>query len=602
MKLNIESTKDNNPTISLQITNPNDPLILYTLILSEIEYQNIMKDQKILVNFEDFPNFLKNLAKLCSNDINQNYKAKLEINNSPEVIFCIEEKIKFKITEHIILKLKKANDEELKKYLSKIYLNLKNKYINIYNKLIEENKKNNILIKENNNLNNNLQNIDFESKKNLENLKTEKNNDINILKEKYNINLKEQIDLFEKEKKEIQNNYENKISNMENIINNLNTKNQNLEKIIFQNDLNNKNIEEKYKISNTELNEKILENNKISLENKNITDKNILLEKDLSEIKFQYDTLEKELEESKKNNLDLHIIINSLQKEIQAKEDSKNSMNSYNINLKAKLDNSIEEIKKGNNIIDKMTNDIKNKKEQINSLKQTVDTQEQLIKQKQNIIEKQNKEINELKINYEKNTLEINELRNKVSDYTMKLIDYEKLLEENKKMILYLNKNLNDIMNAPFRSRFQQNNYNNEKIQFNNIDFNINDLEERKDSNKDNFDIKNSTLYYHDYLLDNSNLNLMEGNGEEGMAVLPQTNICNYNISGRLGGLENRYRNERDYFGNENSLLEHKYGNNLIKDDKNNNNNNIYVRNTYNIEEEFPDKKIKIKIINDKKE
>ena len=45
MKLNIESTKDNNSTISLQITNPNDPLILYTLILSEIEYQNIMKEQ-----------------------------------------------------------------------------------------------------------------------------------------------------------------------------------------------------------------------------------------------------------------------------------------------------------------------------------------------------------------------------------------------------------------------------------------------------------------------------------------------------------------------------------------------------------------------------
>ena len=124
MKISIEMAKENNPMISIQITNPNDPLILYILNLSEIEYQNIMKAQKILVNFEDCPNFLKNLVELCSDSMNGNYSAKLEINNSPEVVFCIEEKIKFKITEHIRLKLKKATDEELKKYLSTIYLYL----------------------------------------------------------------------------------------------------------------------------------------------------------------------------------------------------------------------------------------------------------------------------------------------------------------------------------------------------------------------------------------------------------------------------------------------------------------------------------------------
>ena len=147
MKINVQLKKEQNQIISIQITSPNDPLILYLLDMSEIEYQNIMKDQKILINFEDFPNFLLNLVKICNNP-DQKYNAKLELGDSPEVIFSIEEKIKFKITEHIILKLKKANDEEIKRYLSKIYIDLKYQFEDIFNKLNEANNANYNLTKQ----------------------------------------------------------------------------------------------------------------------------------------------------------------------------------------------------------------------------------------------------------------------------------------------------------------------------------------------------------------------------------------------------------------------------------------------------------------------
>ena len=98
-----------------------------------------------------------------------------------------------------------------------------------------------------------------------------------------------------------------------------------------------------------------------------------------------------------------------------------------------------------------------------------------------------------------------------------------------------LNKNLNDIVNAPFKQRFNKN------IQSNNA-FNNNDenyLEERKESNKDNIGIiKDSTLYNGDYILDNINLdlnsNVLDDEGGDGMAILPDTNICNYKVSGKL--------------------------------------------------------------------
>ena len=53
------------------------------------------------------------MTKLCSNDINQNYKARLEINNSPEVIFCIEEKTSGKYSKPN-LNTKKEENEDLK--------------------------------------------------------------------------------------------------------------------------------------------------------------------------------------------------------------------------------------------------------------------------------------------------------------------------------------------------------------------------------------------------------------------------------------------------------------------------------------------------------
>ena len=140
MKIKVFLNKSIIQTIKIQITNPKDPLVLYLLKLSEEEYVKIMKDQKILINFSEFPNFLLNLSRLCGDQSSQqDYFASINLGESPEVIFTIEEKIKFKITEHIMLKLRKANEEEIKKYLSKIYLDIKNKYLNTFNKLNDAN-------------------------------------------------------------------------------------------------------------------------------------------------------------------------------------------------------------------------------------------------------------------------------------------------------------------------------------------------------------------------------------------------------------------------------------------------------------------------------
>lgn len=93
----------------------------------------------------------------------------------------------------------------------------------------------------------------------------------------------------------------------------------------------------------------------------------------------------------------LNIIIESLRKQIESNEDNIKSLKSSNIQLKEKLDKSVDEIKKGNNIIDKLTNEINNKKSKLKPVKQTVEAQDKLIFQKQNIILTQSKNLDDMK-------------------------------------------------------------------------------------------------------------------------------------------------------------------------------------------------------------
>ena len=189
---------------------------------------------------------------------------------------------------------------------------------------------------------------------------------------------------------------------------------------------------------------------------------------------------------------------------------------------------------------------------------------------------------------------EIDELKNKIEKYNQNLNENEKLLEENKKMILYLNKNLNDITNAPFKKRFGQDYYNNK---ISTINYGISNSNEFNDNNNaldnnlknDDFGNIESNYYRNTYYLKNINV-LNNDDEDEGMIILPVTNLCNYHVSGNLGGVMNKYmiKNDDKSIEEKKLLLELKYGNSSSNDK--NKNENLGKRNTYNIEEEFPNK------------
>ena len=635
MKISIIRLLEKQPHLIIQVTNPNDPLFLYSLDLSEIEYQQLKTEQSLLVDFQNFPDFITKMFYFCKNDKDDIYSCVLTLGGVSENfsggngILAVEEKTQYRKLNHLILKLQAANDISLKKYLSDVSKEYKEKFENLSQKYSDLSQNYEIIQKENLNLKENLQKIEYEHKTSLDNLLNEKNKEINSIKENNFKENKKQLELMETDKNKTISDLENKISQLQGILDDATKNKTQLEEHKLKLEINQKDLEGKFAISNTELNVYKTEITNLRQENSDLNKKCLNYEKNLTEFNFKNESILKQLEEKNKSLENMKQLIDSLNKQRDSNEDTIKSLKAANNKLENKLQLSIKEINKGNDIIQRLQNDIKNQKSKIKSTKNELNTQEQLINQKQILLDEQNKTIKDLKRDNETKEQEIIGLKNQINNYNNKLNENEKLIEENKQMILYLNKNLNENSKNPFKSRFNNytsldmnnmnninnmNNLNTTNIKSNNIEpntnLNLNNINTFSNNNNDieqNFgihsQISNKQLNINNNANTNNNYlqNSLSSNAS-GM-IMPETNFTGYKFnSEKIGGsIGNKYLNNTNAgigLGTGGSLLAHKYGGSVTNSMSINNNENNMNENfgmsaknadfNKNLEEEYP--------------
>ena len=57
MKIKLYIVNEKNQKIQIIINDPNDPLMLYILDLTDLEFHQIKTDQNLLMDFQQFPDF-----------------------------------------------------------------------------------------------------------------------------------------------------------------------------------------------------------------------------------------------------------------------------------------------------------------------------------------------------------------------------------------------------------------------------------------------------------------------------------------------------------------------------------------------------------------
>ena len=331
MKISINQYIDKQSKIIIQITNPLDPLFLYILELSEIEYQEIKSKQSLLIDFQKFPQFILKMLSLCKNGrAEEKYFCILSISetggNNLKIatpgILIIEEKTEFRKLNHLMSKSHPAKNIILKKNLSNISKEYKEKYGSLLQKYNELYQNYNICQKKINELEDNFKNLGLK----MDNLKNEKNKKINDLKKQ--------------------------ISLLQNTIEDLNKKNLKLE-------LDKKDFESKYSKINTELNMCKSEISNLRNENSKLNQKCVNDEKKLAEYNFKIKSLYKLSEES-----------NNLENLKQLKETFKNNryLNKDNIILNSKE----QEINQQQVLLDEQKNTIKEIKKKKSAKEQEI--------------------------------------------------------------------------------------------------------------------------------------------------------------------------------------------------------------------------------------
>ena len=636
MKISIIKLFEKQPHLIIQVTNPNDPLFLYSLDLSEIEYQQLKTEQSLLVDFQNFPDFITKMFFFCKNDKDDIYTCVLTLGGIGENNFSsggagvlsVEEKTQYRKLNHLILKLQAANDITLKKYLSDVSKEYKEKFENLSQKYADLNQNYELMQKENGNLKENLQKIEYEHKTSLDNLINEKNKEINSIKENNFKETKKQLEAMESDKNKTIADLENRISQLQGILDDATKNKTQLEEHKLKLEINQKDLEGKFAISNTELNVYKTEITNLRQENADLNKKCLNYEKNLTEYNFKNESILKQLEEKNKSLENMKQLIDSLNKQRDSNEDTIKSLKASNSKLENKLQLSIKEINKGNDIIQRLQNDIKNQKSKIKSSKNELNTQEQLINQKQILLDEQNKTIKDLKRDNEAKEQEIIGLKNQINNYNNKLNENEKLIEENKQMILYLNKNLNENSKNPFKSRFNNytsldaNNINTSPMNngsfglgnnnLNTMNVKSNHLETNSNSNINNLNTFNNNnneqeqnFGIHSQLsnkqMGNNYLQNSLSSNASGM-IMPETNFTGYKFNDKIGGsIGNKYLNNTNNaglgLGSGGSLLAHKYGTSTNSMSIHNNENNVNenfgmsAKNAdfnKNLEEEYP--------------
>ena len=335
MKISLIKLFEKQSRLIIQVTNPNDPLFLYSLELSELEYQQLKNEQSLLVDFQNFPDFIVQMIDCCKKDNNDKFTCVFNTGGQGENnfgsnslgILSVEEKTQYRKLSHIVLKLKAANDTTLKKYLSDLSKEYKDKYETLFQNYNDLNQKFDMFQKDYAILKENMLKMENQHKAYTDNLINEKNKEINSIKENNFKETKRQLESMESEKNKIISDLENKIAQLQGTLNDTTKNKTQLEEHKLKLEINQKDLEGKFAISSKELSVYKSQITTLRQENSDLNQKCLNSEKLLTEANFKNESLSQQLEEKNKSFENMKQLVDSLNTQRDSNEDTIKSLN-----------------------------------------------------------------------------------------------------------------------------------------------------------------------------------------------------------------------------------------------------------------------------------
>ncbi|CAB3261409.1 unnamed protein product [Arctia plantaginis] len=437
--------------LKISLSDDDDPTFLCVLIINRIDYEDLKKQQGLLVDFENFPSQLIRLLQQCASN---NMFLIMQQTNPMQYYFEVIEHNEFKRLVHLSLKTGPATDTDIKKHMADTIMNLKRTLASVKSTAVSTetilNDKCMNLERKIHDYNHNITRMEEEKLK---------------LEIEYKESLKQERDKLMQEKQQWQQNAEHTMKNqIASYQDSLNRKEAQVNEI----NLLCKQLKENINHLESQLSDKIQCQNvlekevqKSHIEVATLKAKNASLERDYMEKDKLYNQtnakcvyLEKTIKDNADTIKDLNSSIQILKKEKQSLEErlalSESLVNKNN----DALHSTSEQLLKANQIISKQSSDLIDMKEKLLCRTAIALEQEKVIERNTNDMEELKKQIVNTEESMDKLQKELDDLREKYEANEKALRERDETIKNNNMVIQWLHKKMDNF--EPMSSQINQ--------------------------------------------------------------------------------------------------------------------------------------------------
>ena len=445
--------------LHIEITDKEDHFFLYTLDVSEDEFHRLKHDQSLLVEFSEFPSNVIALLNACK-ETSATFSAVLDTCSSSSLssssnstqqqqqggcTFSIVESNKFKVLKHLSLRLRAGTDASTKKYLAERLQQFQdnNEKLNIQVKKLTNELR--VTTNERDTTKISLDTCVTRQKSEMESLIARTSSEQVSLTSKFNAEMANLQRDHSNEILQIQENHEAATVAMRTRCEKLENERASLMENRATIAAEKMQLEAAHKGSGDLIVSLRDELNTLRNKNQSLDETNFLNNKKVAQLTAQLESHEQEINDKSNVLKQMEMRLEESGDQRGQLEDALSLLRDNQERLHNKFQDSVNEITKGNDIIQKLQNENKQLRGKLKIKSKVVRRQEEAINEKVKEIDEYHRTQLSLEADVQRRKDENQHLNSSIKRLNTKLNESKKLLESNQQVIKWLNQEINTI-------------------------------------------------------------------------------------------------------------------------------------------------------------
>lgn len=440
LTLKRETTPSLHQQLHLEITDETDAFFLYSLSIGESDFHVLKSDQRLVVDFQTFPEKLLEMLR----DVPNRLYASLAVQSPQEAHFALVESNQFRELPHLSLKFRKGNDEALKDYMSTKLAEFKTNNELQTKRAVQAEEENVRLRQRCEEYDITLRRLREEQKTITDTLQSKHAIELGGLKEEQATRLEtiQRQNLLERTA--LEQNLRNKVDELSAKLQKYEADIQSLTQEKYQLETSEARNKETIATKSANLTENDAEVHKLRAQTKSLESSKYQLEKQVTELEWNVKLLSEKIAEKDHLTLNQAELTQQTQAKTTTMEETLTIYKQQVAQGEEKFQYCVAEIEKGNTYIKKLSEQVKNLKASLQTKKRHIDELKQTINDTEKNISEERRLAESFQSDLQKNAEQEETRQKELEALNKNLNEARDMIKNNQQVIDYLNKQLTE--------------------------------------------------------------------------------------------------------------------------------------------------------------